>query len=246
MDAPCVLFALHYEAHRFLRVFRPRRRVPGAPVRAWWCERNGRSVLVLETGIGPDRAAAAVAWLLEGGARGAPAQRPPFVLAAGFAGGLQPGLGVGAVVTATEVTDGQGQVWPVPWPTTVRLRSHPGRLLSVPRLVGCPHEKQALGQRHQALAVDMETATVARLCAERGVPLGCLRVISDDAHTRLAPQLVTLLSGERISPLRTLLAVGRSPGLTSDLWRLARQTRRAAQVLGVALADVLCQLHPWS
>src|SRR5262249_36647697 len=106
-------------------------------------------------------------------------------------------------------------------------------------------EKQALGSRHQAAAVDMEGAVVARWCRQQDVPFGCLRAISDDAGTPLSPQLAAILSDGQVSLTRVLVNVALTPRLARDMWQLARQTRQAAEQLGKALGEVLTLTLPW-
>src|SRR4051794_35107676 len=233
---PCVVFALNRESEAFVREFQPNQRFLGSPCRARFCGPAWLSVLTLETGVGPDRTAQAVSWLLSRPELERVAYRPRIVLSAGFSGALQDGLQVGDLVLATEVVDGDGNRWPTTWPGELpagewRPPLHRGRLLSVPRLVCSPAEKRDLGKRFDAAAVDMETATVARLCSKHGIPFGCLRAVSDSPGTALSPRLVSLLAGGRVSPLRVLAALARSPGLVPELWRLARDTRRAADQL---------------
>jgi nucleoside phosphorylase len=244
-DATCILFALARESHFFRRRFPPRERLRGAPGRAWLCGPEARTVLAVETGIGAARAEVALRWLL---ARpvGAISSHPTVIISAGFSGALQDGFQVGDVVLATEVADPEGNRWPATWPGEARPPWHRGRLLTVPRLAGDPAEKRRLGREHGAAAVDMESAVVARLCREHGVAFGCVRAISDDVHTSLSPRLVALLSGGRVSPARVLAALLASPRLAGELWRLARHTRRAADLLAKALADLLPLLGPAS
>jgi hypothetical protein len=78
------------------------------------------------------------------------------------------------------------------------------------------------------------------------VPFGCVRAVSDDLHTALSPRLATLLSGGRVSPLRCLLALAGSPGLAAEMWRLAKQTRLAADNLAKALGELLTLTLPWT
>jgi hypothetical protein len=101
----------------------------------------------------------------------------------------------------------------------------------VTELVSDPREKQRLGEKYEARAVDMETAVVAQLCQERDIPFACLRVISDDLNTPLSPHLVELLRQGRVSPSRLAWTVLRHPSLIRELWRLAEQTRYAARQL---------------
>jgi adenosylhomocysteine nucleosidase len=249
-DDPCILFALGRDSQAFLRQFPPYEDFPGAPCRARFCGPAWLSVLVVETGVGSARADAALSWLLDRPMLGNVPYRPKVVLSTGFAGALQPGLQIGDVLLATEVADLCGNRWPVTWPGELPPGAwhpplHQGRLLSAPHLVGRPEEKQALGRQHGAVAVDMETAAVARLCSEQGMPFGCVRAISDDVQTGLSPRLLSLLAGERVSSLRVLAALATKPGLAGELWRLARDTRRAARQLATALGEVLTLTLPW-
>jgi nucleoside phosphorylase len=248
---PCVVFALRREAAPFLRHFPPQQRFPGAPCRARFCGPSWLTVLVLETGLGPGAVEAALTWALSGPPFGNVPYRPKLVLSAGFSGALRQGLRVGDLVLATEVADVEGNCWPATWPGELppgewRPPLRRGRLLTVPALVGEPRDKQALGERHDALAADMETAAVARLCHKQGVPFGCLRAISDDWDTPLSPRLVGLLKGGRVAPLRLAGALARQPSLAGELWRLARQTRTAARRLALALGEVLTLTLPWA
>jgi adenosylhomocysteine nucleosidase len=239
VDDPCILFALGREALFFRRqlgrgaLAGASGSVGGAPCRAQFYAAGDVRVLVLETGVGPARAEAALEWLRRG-----LVYRPRFILSAGFSGALQPGIRVGDVVLATEVADLQGDCWPATWPDYGGSLNQ-GRLLTVPQLLGDPAEKSRLGQQFGAVAVDMETATVARVCSRHGIPFGCVRAISDDLHTALSPRLVSLLAGGRVSPLRVLAAVTAHPRLLGQFWRLARQTRVAARQLGTALDSLL-------
>jgi len=245
---PCILFALRRESLFFRRTFRPRVRFPGAPCRAWFGSTSWLTVLTLETGIGCQAMARALRWALGGPRLGVVTYQPRVVLSVGFSGALEPVLRVGDLVLADEVVDDQGRRWPVTWPGELipPVANAPGsptlrrgRLLTVSSLVSTPKEKLNLGQKHRALAVDMETAEVARLCQERQVPFGCLRAISDDLSMPLSPRLLDLLRGGRVLPLRLLAGVAWRPGLLPELVRLADQTRTAARQLAAGLNELL-------
>lgn len=198
------------------------------------------TVLVLETGLGPAAMERALGWALGGPTLAGVPYRPRVVISAGFSGALQGGLRVGDLVLATEVTDGEGNTWPAQiGQTDLRWPLHRGRLLSGPHLVAEPTRKQELGAEHQALAVDMETAVVARLCQGQGIPFGCLRAISDDVETALSAPLARVLRRGRVAPLRLVGAVLRNPAMVGELWRLARHTRLAARQLALGLGELL-------
>jgi hypothetical protein len=117
--------------------------------------------------------------------------------------------------------------------------------LTVSQLVGTPEAKRALGEQHGAAAADMESAVLARQCQSLGVPFSCVRAISDDNHTALSPELVSLLAAGAISPSCVALALLRKPGLAGEFRRLARQTAYAAGQLGTALGELLTLTLPW-
>ena len=222
---PAVLFALRRESHFFRKVYRPQRRVD-APCWAYHCSDGPRSVILLETGVGQKRTDQALDWLL--------ARRPPWVVFAGFAGALSPGLQVGDVLVPATVVDETGGNWPTAWSTTPG-----GRLLTTDRLVATVDDKRALAERHGAAAVDMESAAFARRCAAAGVPFGCVRAVSDDVDTPLSPVLVPLLTAGVVSPWRFASLVARRPGLLPELLRLARHTKHAAHQLSATLCELM-------
>ncbi len=246
---PCVLFALRREAMFFRREFPPHQRFAGAPCRAHFSGPSWLTVLVLETGMGPEATERALGWALNSPSLGGVPYRPGLVLSAGFSGALQPDRQVGDLILATEVVDGRGSAWPATWPADLgpgewRPPLHRGRLLSLAEMVADAAGKRRLGTEHQAVAVDMETAVVARLCQRAGVPFGCLRAISDDDDTALSPQLAGVLRGGRVSPWRLAAAVARRPALVGELWRLAWDTRRAARQLALGLGELLTLTLP--
>jgi adenosylhomocysteine nucleosidase len=248
---PCILFALRREAMFFRREFPPHQRFPGAPCRACFSGPSWLTVLVLETGVGPAAVESALGWALGEPLFGGVPYRPRVVLSAGFSGALRPGLRVGDLVLATDVVDEKGNHWPATWPADLgpgdwRPPLHRGRLLGVPDLVADPVRKRGLGAQHQALGVDMETATVARLCGRAGVPFGCLRAISDDGDTALSPKLAGILHRGRVAPWRLAGTLLRRPAIVGELWRLARDTRRAARQLALGLGGLLTLTLPWT
>jgi hypothetical protein len=181
----------------------------------------------VETGVGEARTLAALDWLQSGSPLDA-----ATIVSAGFAGSLQDSLRVGEVIVSRDVMDSSGRVWP-----TSATNEGP-RLLTLSQMLGDPVEKRALGIRHEAGAVDMESAAIARFCAEKHLPFLSVRAISDDLSMALSPSIVRLLGGPRTSIPALLLTVLREPSLVCQLWRLARNTSLAAR----NLAEVLEQL----
>jgi adenosylhomocysteine nucleosidase len=143
------------------------------------------------------------------------ALRPRLVIAAGFCGALVPSLHIGDIVQSP-------------------------RILTVDHLVTDPAEKCQLGGSHDA--VDMESAAVAAVCDENGVPFLAVRAVSDTVDTALSPELVRLLSGGNVSVLKACGALLRKPVLLGEFRRLARATKLAARNLSTALLDVISRV----
>jgi adenosylhomocysteine nucleosidase len=248
-DDPCLLFALGRESAAFRREFRPTQRFPGAPCWARFCGPSWLSVLVLETGVGAARTERALNWLLDAPKLGIVPYRPKLILSVGFAGALHAGYRVGDIILATELVDTDGETWKTTWPQQPLEGEwwpplHRGRILSVARIIGSPEEKRTLGEKHAAIAVDMESASVARRCTELGVPFACVRAISDDSNTLLSPRLAALLRDGRVDSLRLLGSLVTQPRMVGELWRLARQTTYAGEQLGKALGELLTLTLP--
>src|SRR5262245_6071991 len=139
-DDPCILFALRRESSAFRREFQPQEPFPGAPCRAIFCGPSWLTVLVVETGVGPEKMGKALDWLLAEPKLDNLLYRPKLVLSAGFAGALQEGQNVGDLVLATEVEDEVGTRWPTTWPGELppgpwEPALHRGQLLTASRLI---------------------------------------------------------------------------------------------------------------
>jgi len=246
-----VAFALRRECRPFCRDFHPCQTFAGAPFWAKFCGPAWLPVLAVTTGVGHSRAKRVLTWLLNKPKWGNVPYRPKLVLAAGFCGALQGNLKTGDLILASEVVDAAtGTTWPTTWPGPLSEARwspplHQGRLVTVPNLAATPEQKRKLGHDWDALAVDMESAALARLCHESGVPFGCLRVVLDEAHALLSPRLVSLLSGGQVSPWRLAAAMVSGPRLIPELLTLAKRSDLAAEQLGKGLGEVLTLTLPW-
>jgi adenosylhomocysteine nucleosidase len=244
-----VLFPLQREMTAFLRQFPAQERFVDAPCWASFCGPSWLNVLAVRTGMGHAATEYVLAWLEQRPLYGGVPYRPKLILSTGFAGGLSPELHTGALVLATEVCDLEGNCWPCPWPGVLTGNWQPplvrGRLLTAAKPVATGEEKLALASKHGALAVDMESALVARWCRRQGVPFGALRVIADDASTTLSPAMLKLLEAGVPSRTSAAAAVLRRPWLLRELLRLARQTSLAGEELGKALGELLTLTLPF-
>jgi adenosylhomocysteine nucleosidase len=200
--------------------------------------------LLAVTGMGPAAAAAGAAQLATAGA-GA-------LLCFGMAGALDPQLHSGRLVLPLEVADPAGAVFTCDPGWRARVAAvvaalepvTSGRIASVAAPLTTAAAKAALW-RSGALAVDMESAAVARVARERGLPFIAVRVIIDDAATEL-PGAVTAATGAdgQVSSWGVIAHLVRKPAQMAPLIRLARGYSAANRTLGaVVRAGGLARAH---
>jgi len=161
--------------------------------RRWIGSTNDTAIQV--GGVGRVRAEAAATRLLN---RGASA-----LVSWGIAGGLDPSLEPGTVVVPELVLGSQGGFLrvDVDWRDRLlarigdRVPTSLGSVLHADEVIASPRGKRELYERWRAAAVDMESAGVARVAEDAGVPWLVLRAVADTADREL-PMSVTRVSDD--------------------------------------------------
>lgn len=178
-------------------------------------EYQGRIVAVIHSGMGRTRARRAAEHLIFG-------HRPYWLIHPGFAGGLDPALGLSDVVLPTEVVDPSGSVVPVPIrPELLPEGIATGRLLTVDEILRKSSEKAEWREKSGGIVVDMESHAVAELCRELNLRWVGLRVITDTATTELPPEVLTITGPTGAFRLgATIGALWSRPSAVKDLLKL--------------------------
>jgi adenosylhomocysteine nucleosidase len=191
---------------------------------------NGEPIVLAISGMGEENARRAARALLQRFSLHA-------VFSVGFAGGLSDAVVPGALVVADEVIDAStGQRYPCRASLLGGPSGRRGGLLCARRIISSAEQKRLLGQKWNALAVDMESGGVARVAAEAGLPFGALKTITDSVEHTMAIDFQRCRSDDgRLSKWRLVREAITSPGAARDLWRLAGNSRRAAITLAAAL-----------
>jgi adenosylhomocysteine nucleosidase len=164
------------------------------------------------------------------------------LLSFGIAGGLMPGLVPGRPVVASAVIASDGTRYRVDDIWRARLHDHfgvavEGDVFGADAIVATTTEKADLHARTGALAVDLESAVVARAAARAGLPFIVIRAIADPAERALPPAACVALTPDGRPNLRAIFnSVLMEPSQIGALIRLARDTRRALQALSGAAA----------
>ena len=201
---------------------------------------GGTEVVTLATGDGGERARRGLARLLD-------ALDLEVVFAIGIAGGLSADLAVGDVVVAGRVTNGGGEV-PAPDPlwhsraaALVGIRN--GSIHSHSEVAIDPVAKSQLWQQTgsgAAQVVDLESASYARIAAEREIPYMALRAVSDSASEALPLDFNRFRkadgSSDRFQVSRYALL---HPSIIPELMQLRERLRHCANRLASLVEEIL-------
>jgi adenosylhomocysteine nucleosidase len=166
------------------------------------------------------------------------AQRAKCLVSFGVAGGLAPHLRPGDVVLSGDVI-GDACRWRSnqQFHRTIsdlarRIGAAEGPVLGARDVLASEAAKARAWRETGALAVDLESAIVARIAESVGIPFLVLRTIADPASRALPPAaLIPLAADGTPSVARVLREVLRRPHQIAALFGLARETRQALGAL---------------
>ncbi|MFZ0902772.1 MAG: hypothetical protein WAN71_02595 [Mycobacterium sp.] len=179
-----------------------------------------RPLTAVITGIGTALAHAATVRLLD-------TVDVEWVIVVGIAGAIENQTPIGTLVLPEFVVSGvDGSEYR---PTPLRIGNAYGKLWTTDELLLDPALHADL-RAHGVVALDMETAAVAKVCDERGVPWSVVRAISDRAGDGTVDAEIAGLSNPDGSPNFSAVAryLVRHPGALPRLVRLGREANLAA------------------
>ena len=171
----------------------------------------GRQVVIVHSGMGMKSASATVGAFLE-------KHDPSLWIAAGFGGALAPELRIGDIVAVRNFSD------PAHFAEIASLPVHSGTLITTKEVIETAVQKAGLARHTGAIAVDMETAAIHRLCTARDIPMLAFRAISDTAAQDLpVPAAVWFdTARQRPRPLPLLLYLATHPARILPFARFVR------------------------
>jgi adenosylhomocysteine nucleosidase len=218
--------------------------VNGFVVRQGSCA--GHEVVIAEAGMGFQNATAAAARLIHEFSL-------DMMVSAGFCGGVSPNLQVGDVVVATGLTVvSEKGLDDVPVELTVfgrdfvasqaaeGRRVFGGVFASTPGIMPKKQLASLLPAAAPYPVVEMESAVIALVAVENGIPFSAIRAVSDPFDEELAFSLDEFCDDRmRIRIPRVLLTVARKPRIIPQLIRLAGNSRVAAASLSQAIKRFL-------
>src|SRR5205085_728816 len=133
---------------------------------------HGKLVAVIHTGVGKMICRQRMEVMLR-------RERFEYLISAGFAGALEKELRVGHLLVADNYSS--PSLLASPELEFADEGIFLGRLATVPRMIESIAQRETLNKRTGAAAVDMETETIAELCAAHDLPMLSVRAISDTA-----------------------------------------------------------------
>jgi nucleoside phosphorylase len=225
-----VTFALPAESSAFLRRLGNKSRTYRQGIKTIRGKIDDRTIEVLHTGVGEKTCRQRMASFLQD-------RQFDYLISAGFAGALNDKLHIGDLLFAENFS-------------TVQLNEMPGlgsslihraNVLTVPAINDSIEERQKIAQTTGAAAIDMETEFIARGCAEHGVPLLSLRVISDTPSEPFPGPSKILFDVERqrTNTMKLSLHFLRHPTAIPRLILFARRIAQARETLANAIVSTL-------
>lgn len=165
------------------------------------------------------------------------------IMSYGMTGALVDGLVIGDWVIADRLSGAIELECDPAWRDALSLRlpgARIGGFFADGRMIDTVAEKLALGERHQALAVDMESHVAGAVAAERSLPFAIVRCVSDGAR-HLLPHAITvsMRPDGGVDGQAMLRSLARRPGQVADVARTTagfakamRELKRGAARMG--------------
>ena len=192
---------------------------------------DGTTLLKI-AGIGAKRALAASELLIAKGAT--------VLLSWGSGGALHPKLSPGNLILPKSVIASQKDVFPTDadWHNRLvarlknRLEIHSEPLAQSPSVLASPVEKLNFSNQNDAIAVDMESGSVAEMASRANLPFMAIRAIADTADMAIPTSALNAIDEYgRLRPMRLLSSLARRPSDLVPLARLSRSFRAARTTL---------------
>lgn len=193
---------------------------------------NDRAIAILHTGVGTKDCAERMEMLLH-------KARPRIVCSSGFAGAIDPSLKVGDLIIAGNFSD--RRLLETAEKALRERKARTVKLFTSASIIDSGVERADVARSSSAAAVDMETATIVRVCNGHGVPTLSLRAISDSPEQPFPapPGVLFDIELQRTNYSRLLAYLLRHPGSISRLVKFGREVNRARAKLTDAIVTLV-------
>jgi len=155
-----------------------------------------------------------------------------FVLTCGFAGGLNPDLGLGTVLFSEDEALGLSEKLQL-------LGAVPGQFHCAKRVAITRAEKEELRKTTNADAVEMESSVIRTICKGKNIPSATIRVILDTASDDLPLDFNALMTSfDKVNYPKLVWTILCKPHKILPLWRFQQSTIIAAKKLDAVLCGL--------
>lgn len=245
-----LIAAMSKEGNALLRYVKPWKRSAIGPLRGYNFSISDQACVLVTSGMGIRRASEACRILVE-------VISPQILISFGIAGAVDADLDIGDVVLAKAFCrlehGALSLIQPLAdWPDAAReaaaqaLASRAARLFAgtVVTTSGSQTFEYKLGEmKHPVL--EMETAGIARVAAEKGIPLLSLRAISDSPRAPIPFDLGEVMDEEANLRVGNLLGlILRHPRIIGQSRQIRLNTRIAAENAAITLQAILSRAFP--
>lgn len=221
--------------------------IAGRGFRLYRGKLKNKDTLLVQTGMGKQRAESAIRFALE---------RYPVtaIISLGFAGALNPEIGIGAVVVCSTLHGQPGSeqeeqklepLAPDAHLLSLALLEPGGRLgsdVSVLQLNSSARKMQRLRETFHADIVDMESYWIARIASARGIPFITVRSISDNIQSSVQPLDRILNTDGELLWKEAVFCFLLHPWYLLNVFTLYRNTRLAKRNLAVFVSDLVTKI----
>jgi adenosylhomocysteine nucleosidase len=209
---------------------------------------GGQDLLLLQSGMGPKNAETATRALLN-------SFTPKLIINFGLGGAVAAGPRVADLVLAIRLLVSEGEEFHEQSGLTLPLAEEfmaaagdgsclRGTFITAAETMPKAALLNTLPAGTETPVLEMETAAVARVTSERGIPLLAVRAVSDDCDEELGFTVAEFCDANlRIRPLKVLATILKRPGIVPQLIRLAGNSRRAAEALATGIIAYLERIH---
>ncbi|MBI5788127.1 MAG: hypothetical protein HZA78_04640 [Candidatus Schekmanbacteria bacterium] len=188
--------------------------------------------------------------------------RIQVMVSAGFAGSINPGVGVGDLIigrrilhTTQEEFNGEIEIDSTHACDDVLVamasrlssaggfKAHCGDVLCVNKVVSQATAKRQLGNCTSAICVDMESSIIAARAHELGIPFVAIRAISDGMDEDMEVSESVITKGGNINIPVAAYHLLSKPHQIPDMNRLRSQIKRAKRTLSKFFPDFITQTY---
>lgn len=210
--------------------------IEATEIRRALCRIPDAGAMLYISGIGGERAAAAIAWLADS------PPRPDAVIMAGFCGALEPGLNTGDIhIAPSFYASGQTESIAADASLIAAVTDAAALCAGVNGIAaaGAPSVTVAAIAQPEAKAdlrrygatVNMEDYWAAQAAAAVGIPLVAVRAVLDTAEQSLPAYAGAAVDRPGLIPVKMAAGIVRHPGRLPELRRLRRQLMQARRSL---------------